>query len=1015
MLFLYLPFNLDQLNIGTYNVHGLNSPALSYIDKIMANYDFLFIQEHWLHSSQLHLFEDKIKHIHSYGISGMDECKLHSGRPYGGCAILWRDTLSCKVTPILSDSTRLCMVKVEFTTYTIMLCTVYMPCDSDYDQYNNSIYNCVLQELIKHVNDESIDFVICGGDFNTDMCRVNSLHTKSLQTFMDNENFKLCDSHPFNKVDYTYESLSNGTKSTLDHFIVSENMFQFICDVSVVHDIDNISDHSILSTSFNISIEYSHTAVQNEAKLLWASATANDIDQYRNNIDNLLENIVIDPDVLCCTNHQCTAHHDAILSLHDNIISSCLDASKCIPTKKSMNHNPKKSIPGWKEFVKPYRSDALFWHALWKDNGSPSAGYLADIRRRTRYKYHNVLRKVRQQEKHIQAIRMAENLDGCQYADFWANIKKMKGNKSCFPTTVDSAGDVESIGSLFHEKYKNLYNCVSYDEHQMAALKQDIDYQIYEHDDCAKPCVEHCVSVANVTECVAKLKRGKHDGNRGHFSDHIINGTPRLYIYLSLLFNSMLSHGCVPNDFLISTLVPIPKNKRKSINNSENYRAIALSSILGKLLDNILLVNCSSAFQTSDLQYGFKQCHSTNQCTFVVNEVIQYYTNNYSNVYITLIDASKAFDRVQYVKLLKLLLSKNVCPLVARFLCVMYTTQSFRVKWCNHITELTRASNGVKQGGVISPLLSTIYIDVLLCRLQQSGFGCYIGNNFCGSMGYADDVILLAPTVTGMKHMLQICTQYGMEYNVLFNPDKTKLIHINNINCNISPNICFMSKHIESVSFEKHLGFPIGNVNSQLIISQAVNQFIGKVNMVISHFKCLRYDIMYKLFKTYCMPLYGCPLWDFTSKIINKFYVAWRKSMRRILNIPRTTHCVLLNEICDDMSVQDQLYIRFINFYKSLINSGNNITQTCAKLALQGSNSVVSNNITIISRHMAKSRFEITLVNKSHFHNNVTISDEASVIRDILHMKHYNMFTPTCSQLLNQDELDFMLMTLCTM
>ena len=78
------------------------------------------------------------------------------------------------------------------------------------------------------------------------------------------------------------------------------------------------------------------------------------------------------------------------------------------------------------------------------------------------------------------------------------------------------------------------------------------------------------------------------------------------------------------------------------------------------------------------------------------------------------------------------------------------------MKWCNHITELTRASNGVTQGGVLSPLLFTIYIDLLLSRLQQSGFGCCIGINFCAAMVYADDVMLLGPTVTGMKHFLEL-------------------------------------------------------------------------------------------------------------------------------------------------------------------------------------------------------------------------------------------------------------------
>ena len=75
--------------------------------------------------TQLHMFDDHITNIHAYGISGMDECKLHTDRPYDGCAILWRDTLACKFTPIVSDSTRLCAVNVDFSSYTLLF-SVYM-------------------------------------------------------------------------------------------------------------------------------------------------------------------------------------------------------------------------------------------------------------------------------------------------------------------------------------------------------------------------------------------------------------------------------------------------------------------------------------------------------------------------------------------------------------------------------------------------------------------------------------------------------------------------------------------------------------------------------------------------------------------------------------------------------------------------------------------------------------------------------------------------------------------------
>jgi len=71
----------------------------------------------------------------------------------------------------------------------------------------------------------------------------------------------------------------------------------------------------------------------------------------------------------------------------------------------------------------------------------------------------------------------------------------------------------------------------------------------------------------------------------------------------------------------ISTLVPIQNNNRKSLKVSDNYRAIALSSILGKVLDNLILVKYHDVFSTCDMQFGFKTSHNTTQCTFVVNKV----------------------------------------------------------------------------------------------------------------------------------------------------------------------------------------------------------------------------------------------------------------------------------------------------------------------------------------------------------------------------------------------------------
>lgn len=102
------------------------------------------------------------------------------------------------------------------------------------------------------------------------------------------------------------------------------------------------------------------------------------------------------------------------------------------------------------------------------------------------------------------------------------------------------------------------------------------------------------------------------------------------------------------------------------MNSSENYRGIALGSVIGKLFDRIILTKHWDVLKSSDLQFSFKPKHSTTQCSFVLNEVVQYYLSNKSNVHLCMLDASKAFDRVNYVKMFKLMLGKGLCPLTAR-------------------------------------------------------------------------------------------------------------------------------------------------------------------------------------------------------------------------------------------------------------------------------------------------------------------------------------------------------------
>ncbi len=85
---------------------------------------------------------------------------------------------------------------------------------------------------------------------------------------------------------------------------------------------------------------------------------------------------------------------------------------------------------------------------------------------------------------------------------------------------------------------------------------------------------------------------------------------------------------------ILGTTVPIPKNIKKSLCDFNNYRAIALSSVIGKTLDWVILIEEQHVLTSSNLQFGFKHGLSTTHFTFFMNETINYYNYDRSNVYV---------------------------------------------------------------------------------------------------------------------------------------------------------------------------------------------------------------------------------------------------------------------------------------------------------------------------------------------------------------------------------------------
>ena len=191
-------------------------------------------------------------------------------------------------------------------------------------------------------------------------------------------------------------------------------------------------------------------------------------------------------------------------------------------------------------------------------------------------------------------------------------------------------------------------------------------------------------------------------------------------------------------------------------------------------------------------------------------------------------------------------------------------------------------SNGVCQGGVLSPLLFSVYMDGLIEDLSESSVGCYWGHHFVGTFCYADNVVLLAPCASALRRMLNICSCYASSHGLVFSASKTQLVCFCSAKVfKYPPTIKFENVTLKFTDTAKYLGIILTfNLDDAPDIFHAVKDLNQKANGSLCAFH-----------STNChTKAYGCCVWRLDSPNFSVIEIAVNKIIRKIWNLPSRSH-----------------------------------------------------------------------------------------------------------------------------
>lgn len=681
---------------------------------------------------------------------------------------------------------------------------------------------------------------------------------------------------------YTRTSEKRKENSIIDYILVQSNNRRFITDVRVFRSAEIFSDHYLVIAK--VKGKAQNTRQENGGKI---NITKNEsIRTYKLREDETLEKYIeiITQEAEQVERYMSNKNVEEAWQTFKEII---LKAAKQACGTIKLNPN-KKQTAWWNESIKEeIRQKKQKWKKYLKS--------------RTEENYNEYKT---QRIKVKNAISEAKNKS---WEDFGRDIEKnkkenrklfyriaktlRKGKQEPSPIIKSKEGtllkDNKEIMKRWNEHFRELLNTNKNNEENNTEEKNE---------NRSLENTENTPTIEEVTEAIKHIKRGKapgHDGINPDMLKQIGNKGTKL---LHEVIKKAWAEERIPEDWNIGVIIPIYKKGDKK--NCGNYRGITLLSTVLKIYERILEKRLRTHIEQhlSTSQSGFRRGCSTQDHVFTIKEITHKTISQGKEAYLAFLDLEKAFDSVSQQKIWESLNKRGVNSKLLRTIKSLYKNNTSYVRKQNWRSDIFDTNKGLRQGGVMSPLLFIILMDDVIKQTAEKTKKLEVGyrklhRTVVSECAFADDVVVLAKTEKDLQHNLDLWTEALQDRRLKINIQKTKVMTISKEERTI--NIKINGKQVEQVNEFKYLGVVLHNKGKQESditerADKAIKAYYSLCNSLVKKKEISRQTKLL-VYKTILLPIltHGSETWILTETMKNKIQAVEMKYLRAVKGVTK--------------------------------------------------------------------------------------------------------------------------------